>query len=166
LTVENGLPLVGTTTTLINNEGVEKGQYPSVGPQSGKVPITDAGLAVLAVYEACHRYNKMAEVSMLQRRDGRIKSPQVLTPESVLHTIEKFETAENQRGFRFAADNNIVQIALIRSLAALAGNPQAKVKGLERAMDWNLWKDAQSILLGDLNGTLRFMHATSEGAAY
>jgi superfamily II DNA or RNA helicase len=36
--------------------------------------------------------------------------------------------------------------------------------------DWHqtppVEKDAQSILLGDLNGTLRFMHATSEGAAY
>ncbi|MDO8497485.1 MAG: hypothetical protein Q7S61_02985 [bacterium] len=140
-------------------------KYPSVENGDENVPISQIGLLPIIVYESMNRYNVIANLEILDRQLELFQDRHFTTDEfydledDLIRVMHKY-------GRRYSAENNTVQLGMIRSLAAIAGNPNGKVKGLERSEDWSPRIYQVAALQGDVKALTYLQRNLYQNAGY
>lgn len=163
----DGQPYLEKTHIVLNCDGVRNDRYPSLDSPQKMVPISNLGLTAWVLYEYGSRLQDITTMIFLNN-SGRFNGIKGLTPEKVRAEIERANQASFQTGYRRSRDQNLLQLAFVRSVAALAGNPSGKVVGLESHMDWELYKLAANsgCLTGDFNQLVQMIDYLTVKAAY
>lgn len=155
-------------THILLSKGIQNECYPDLHNPSKKVTISNLGITTLLLYEYGGRLQKLASLIFLRDKEKKFEGVRDLTPEIVNKAIETEEQRLFDNGYRRSRDQNVLQLALARSIAAIAGNPQARVVGLERQMDWAVYKAAvgSGCLSGDLNKLVNLIELLTCSAKY
>ncbi|PIQ70228.1 hypothetical protein COS55_01335 [Candidatus Shapirobacteria bacterium CG03_land_8_20_14_0_80_40_19] len=163
----SGRPHLRETHIHLNKEDIAASLYPCLENSERQVRISNLGLTVLMFYEYL---NRMQKIGLLfgMKEEGCFKNISNLTEEGVKKIVGERGKELILNGYRFSRDQNIGQLALVVSIAALAGNPEAGVVGLERHMNWEIYRLAREAgcLTGNLNSLADLFNLVTCGAKY
>lgn len=165
--IRKGSPDLGRTHIVYDSEDIKNARYSCLDNSDKVVPISNLSLTVLTLYEYAGRLQDIATLVSLKNRKI-FDNIYPLTEEAVKKAIKDENDELFKTGYRLSCDQNILQLALVRAIASLAGNPTGKVVGLERHMGWNIYKTAvgAGCLTGDLSQLATFINLLTHDAKY
>lgn len=139
--------------------------YPSLENPNENIPISHIGLLPILVYEYMNRLNAIADVSILGDKIQLFQNYHFTTKEFNEAANDLFRIM-HKYGRRYSAENNTVQLGIIRSLAAMAGDPTGKVVGLERSEAWLPRIYQVAALQGDVKALTYLQRILYQSAGY
>lgn len=129
--LNNGLPQLKKTVITFNADAIETNLYPSLENKSVKLPISNLQLLIVLLYEYGHRLSNIQDIVLLQKTGFFQRFPSQ-SPDDAKATIEEFREINWKTGYRYSFAQNQLIMEFQRAIAALAGDPNGKVVGLER----------------------------------
>jgi len=159
-------PFIWRTVISFNTRAIAQETYPGLDNPSLRVPITNLNLLLILFYEYGNRFQDIWIITYLNKV-GFFNQFPVYSEAEAAKVIDDFKALMKQeKAFRFSAAQNYMQMALHRSIAALAGDSNGKVRGLERNENWQPYKFFLAALNGDAHAMHLLSYHLSTGANY
>lgn len=156
----NGRAYVSTSTIRIPEQSLTQTDV-----NGSLYSVSNIQLLVTGLYEYTSRMSYVGLIAQLNSVWYSETNP-ALTDDQVYQDVEMFKDALFNKGYRRSADQNIVQFAAARSLAALAGDENARLVGLEFLEEVGIYPNYIAALNGDSQAMVQLQYDLSVRAAY
>ena len=145
---DSGKPLIEFSEVNLGEKNMYEERYPDLVRPGQLERISNLNLCLLVAYEYGRRFTDIGILATLINK-GYFKENPATNALQVYQVVEGYKRSAFEHGFRHSAVQNYLQLSLHRSLAALSGNPNGRVIGLERNENWPIYQHYIASLNGD-----------------